>query len=367
MKILAISPFSTAGASTSRVYNLLKNLDDEVLLVLPYEDRYGVSSTEKWFYFPLQKKSFGNILSWWLRTMKKMREFRPDIIHVLKPHLFTLPPALAYKTFFGGKIVFDCDEWDPDTLSDNKENWLKIQLTTFLAKAAMALSDSILYSNRLILEEKIPARYHKKCVYLTNGVNTREFKPRIIRHSRFTFLYMGMLKKIDHILPLVDAAAALKKDLPNAKCVIVGGGEKEEELKRIVEEKGLAKIFEFKGMQPHQKLPQIIAETDALVIPFMNLPGIRYQSNVKLFEYMASGKPIVATDVGEIKHILDGAGYVVTVGKPDEMAQTLKKIYEDPEHAAKRAYAARKLAEEKYDWKTLSKKLKETYQKTTKK
>jgi len=361
LKVIMLSPFSSKGATTRRLYELARNMEPAARVILPKRDKYGCSEEDRTFLFTLENKSFLLLPLHIHRALGYLFREKPKVVYFAKPHLFTFLPALIYRMLRPGcSLFFDCDEWDPATLRDNREAFYKIWLTDFLAYFSIRLSDKVVYSNTWIKEEKIPERYWEKCFYLSNGVNTGEFKVR--EHKRgneFSLMFVGLLHKIEHILPLVDAVGIASKQIPQLKCRIVGDGPKREELERVVASKGLRKLFIFTGSVPHEELPELLPTADVLLAPFSNLEGVRYQSNVKIFEYMAAGIPIVATDVGDVKRVLGNgkAGYVVPPGNSEAIADVTVHIRRNPKESARRAALARKLAAEMFDWKVLASKL----------
>jgi glycosyltransferase involved in cell wall biosynthesis len=356
-----LSPFSSNGATTGRLHELAKNMRSTVRILIPRSDKYGRSKEDRLFFFTLESKSFLLLPLHMYRVLKYLREEKPQVVYFAKPHLFTFPPALLYKIIHPGcSLVFDCDEWDPATLRDNEEAFYKVWLTDLLAYLSIILSDKVVYSNTLIKEEHIPKKYWGKCFYLSNGADTKEFTARGRKRGReFSLMFVGLLHKIKHILPIVDAVEIASKEIPGIKCYIVGDGPRRNELERVVASKGLGKFFVFTGTVPHEKLPELLPTADVLVAPFSDMEGVRYQSNVKIFEYMASGVPIIATDVGDIKRILyDGkAGYVVPPDNPGAIARKVVYIYQNPGKSKICASLAKKLAVDMYDWRVLAKKL----------
>lgn len=361
MKIIMLSPFSSKAATTGRLYELAKNMDSAARVIIPKSDKYGSSKEDELFLFTLDKKSFLLLPIHIYRALKYLREEKPQVVYFAKPHLFTFLPAFIYKMIHPScSIVFDCDEWDPATLRDNEELFFKVWLTDFLASLSILLSDKVVYSNTLIKEEHIPKRYWGKCFYLSNGVDTKAFRVRERKRGKeFSLVFVGLLYKIRHILPIIDAVEIASKEIPNLKCNIVGDGPRRKELEQLVASKGLGRFFVFAGTVPHEKLPELLSAANILIAPFSDMEGVRYQSNVKIFEYMAAGVPIIATDVGDIKRILGGgkAGYVVPPGNSEAIAKKVIYIYQNPGRSRICASLARKLAVEMYDWRVLAKKL----------
>jgi len=102
----------------------------------------------------------------------------------------------------------------------------------------------------------------------------------------------------------------------------------------------------FTGMLPQEKVRDIYAASDVLVYPapksghpFYN----RDTSPMKLFEYMASGVPLVSADLPPVRDILDSSvALLVPPGDPNALAGAIEEIRKHPEAAAKRTEAAKK-------------------------
>ncbi len=76
-----------------------------------------------------------------------------------------------------------------------------------------------------------------------------------------------------------------------------------------------------------------------------------FGSPTKLFEYMASGKPIVASDLDQIGDVLrDGAGLLVRPGDAADLAQGLRVVVDDPDLRSRLGTVARTRAVERYTW-----------------
>ena len=98
-------------------------------------------------------------------------------------------------------------------------------------------------------------------------------------------------------------------------------------------------------------MPLSLKSADVLVLPNSNREKLSraYTSPMKLFEYMASGRPIVASDVPSLREILDETNcYFFTPDDPESLAQVVITTINNPE-AQKKADKARKDVE-KYSW-----------------
>jgi len=360
MKITILSPFSDKSAGMKRLYQLAKGMD--VTFILPKEDKYGVSQDDPLFYFPIEKKSFLALPIYTARALLHLIFRDPEVVYFYKPHPFTFLPAFIYKLLHPDCItIFDCDEWEPATLKDNDEPYYKQLLMLMTSKFCIWFSDKIVYTNyNLTLEGKIPVDKWHRSFYIPNGVDTEKFKPtRRKKHEGFNIFVVSYLHKIKHILPIIDTVSIAKSKIPNFKCNIIGDGPRREELQSILLARGLKRYFKFMGVIPYTELPNVLSNADVIVIPYSNLEGMHYQCNIKIFEFMALGIPIIASDVGEISKYLEygEAGYVVEPDKPEELAEAVISVYNNRKEAMKKARCARKVSMEKNDWKFRTEKL----------
>ncbi|MDP2638667.1 MAG: glycosyltransferase family 4 protein [Candidatus Azambacteria bacterium] len=115
------------------------------------------------------------------------------------------------------------------------------------------------------------------------------------------FKTLGMEKGIKTI---ITALPLLEKDI---KMVFVGGEELEiKEYKNLASRLNVSTQCLFINYQPYLKVIKYTKAMDALVIPFPNFPHYAfYASPLKMFEYMASGRPIIASDLPALKEILN--------------------------------------------------------------
>jgi len=148
-------------------------------------------------------------------------------------------------------------------------------------------------------------------------------------NDEFLIGYIGKFKTLGMekgIKTMIEALSILDRD---AKMVFVGGEELE-----IKEYKNLANRFNvsaqcvFIGYQPRLRAIKYIKAMDALVIPFPNVPHYAfYASPLKLFEYMASGRPIIASDLPALKEVLNDKNALFF--KPEsaaDLARTIKML-----------------------------------------
>jgi len=106
------------------------------------------------------------------------------------------------------------------------------------------------------------------------------------------------------------------------------------------------------GQRPRGEIPLWLCASDILILPNVgtNRTSAEFTSPMKLFEYIASGRPIIASNVPALREVLtDDMAYFFEADNPQDLVVTIKKVLENPEEASRKALRARKEAE-KYTW-----------------
>ncbi len=194
-----------------------------------------------------------------------------------------------------------------------------------------------------------------------SGVDLTDFKTekRIpipnISDEDFIFGYIGTLKTMGMEKGVSIAIEALKFLPANYKLYIVGGEPQDIEFYRdFAEKKDLLSRVIFAGKVSHADIPLHIASCDVLVAPFpKNEHYSYYMSPLKIFEYMASQRPMVVTDLPSLREVLtdDETALFVSPDNPKELADAVKKLSTDSVLAQYIAHTAYVEVSEKYTWK----------------
>ncbi len=123
-----------------------------------------------------------------------------------------------------------------------------------------------------------------------------------------------------------DLAIAALGELPGATLIIAGDGPDRAILERIAREAGVAARVRILGPQPHAALPALFAAADVMVLPTVS-EGL---ANVWL-EALACGTPVVTSDVGGAREVIDGRDYGRLVPRdPAAIAAAVRQILDDP-------------------------------------
>ena len=166
--------------------------------------------------------------------------------------------------------------------------------------------------------------------------------PREAGSTPFTIGYAGHLYPWKGADVVIEALIAL----PEARALIVGGHEQEPDLDRLkafAVDRDCSSRVEFIGQVPPAQVAQYLTRPDVLVLP--NRPSAisdRFTSPLKLFEYMASGRPIVASDLPSIREVLtEGRNALLAeAGNPQAFVGALRRLDDDLELRARLASQA---------------------------
>ncbi|HEY3477179.1 MAG TPA: glycosyltransferase family 4 protein [Anaerolineales bacterium] len=152
---------------------------------------------------------------------------------------------------------------------------------------------------------------------------------------------------------------------PSAKLVLVGDGQTRPSVERMVQENGLRPAVILTGAIPHTSVPDILSIADVAVVPSAPLLASRGGTGtpLKLFEYMAAGKAIVATALNEAAEVIrDGHnGLLVKAGDVNGFAEAMLSLINDPTERGRLGQNARQQAVEQYSWEEYTRKLEEIY------
>jgi glycosyltransferase involved in cell wall biosynthesis len=175
-------------------------------------------------------------------------------------------------------------------------------------------------------------------------------------------LYAGQLYPWKGVDVLVEAVATV----PGARLVILGGIEGEADTRRIrdlVEARGLGGRTEMTGPVPQARVADALGRAAVVVAPFLRAGMTeRHTSPLKIFEAMAAGRPIVASDLPSSREVLsDGENaLLVPPGDVSALAGALRRVLADGDLARRLAGAAWEAAP-RYSWDARARALRELF------
>jgi starch synthase len=125
----------------------------------------------------------------------------------------------------------------------------------------------------------------------------------------------------------------------------------------------LEKKVHITGYVAHEAMPTWLAAADVAVAPYPALPQELWFSPLKLYEYMAAGKAIVASAAGQIAEVIEDGhnGRLVRPGNVAELAQAIGELLDDPAGRQELGRAARQQAASQHSWQMYRQRLESLY------
>jgi len=229
-------------------------------------------------------------------------------------------------------------------------------------------AEKILVNSPAIFEElkNIKNVSSSKLDLIPNGADLEFFKE--IEHNneideeyntknKFVVLYTGLLGFAQAPEVMIDAAEILKNN-KDIVFLIIGGGPLKKDLEAKIKNLKLDNVI-LTGQRPRKEMPVFVSKGDVCLIPYKN--SATFQKNVpsKMFDYMASGKPIIINLEGAASDIIEKAqaGLVIEPENASALAKAIEQLYNNKFLRKKMGDLGRSYVEKYYDKKDISKQL----------
>lgn len=268
------------------------------------------------------------------------RNFRPDVIY---------ERCTSYG--LGAMLSLALDRPLLAMVLDHRYSWL-----------------SLLRARRLIATciDIIPAAVRGRAVTVRWGANPALFDASLsrteardrlaLRNESFVVAYSGSFRPWHGVRCIVQAAARLRdRDIDY---LLVGDGPEREKVEREAAELGLHDRFHFTGAIDYELVPGALAAADVCVAPFEpdELGSTRKHGftldPLKLFEYLALGKPAVTIRAANIETMFEHGKHLLLVAPGDavDLADAIARLMDEPELAEALALAGRDVVLRQYSW-----------------
>jgi glycosyltransferase involved in cell wall biosynthesis len=379
MKVFYLARINTAteDASTRHVFEFCRQfarMGHEVVLFVPDLGERRELAGVRFVHVPVVSRKSGVtffsfylslffILSW--HCLKS----RPDVLYSRLQTMEWIATLLKYVFRF--KYVVEVNGLAPVEMKINavSENW--IALVTFMERIIYKLSDQVVVPSVLI-RDYLCRNYGVKedsVLVVSNGANPEFSRPMDKVDCRNQLglppdgsylVFVGSLKKWHGIDQLVPLMPALVKDNPGLLLLIVGDGEKKDDLKQWINEKQMSQHIILAGRVPFEQVPVYINAGDICLAPYfeerLNETGI---SPLKIFEYMACGRPIITNPVGGLDALFreHEVGVMIHSMNPGDWEKPIKDLLGDPEKMKILGDNGYRAVQTHYSWGAICKKI----------
>jgi glycosyltransferase involved in cell wall biosynthesis len=256
----------------------------------------------------------------------------------------TIPARRATKRL-GIPYVTTYGFWYAQLSASGLMGWLKRPLKARVEKQGLRDAVAVIATTEEL--RSVASRFSSRVELIPNGVDTQLFVRAgpAPRSGPPRILYVGRLSPEKNLATIVHATSSLGA---GATATMVGAGTLRGDLEALARARRVE--IKFAGIVEQAKLPAVYGSADVFVLASFT------EGHPKvLLEAMACGVPCVASDcAGNRSLITDGeTGLLFDPRRPDELAERLRRVLDDPALAARLGKAGRALVAERYDLGTL--------------
>lgn len=275
-----------------------------------------------------------NMLSYSFRVVRIGRRLgeKPDAVIGSSVHPFAVVAAYILSVMKKSRFVFEVRDLWPQSLVDAgawKEKspitWAFRKLEAFLYRRAQVIITLLPYAHEYITRLGVPK---EKIVWIPNGADLTRYEQVAAYDGGltppFTIMYLGAHGRMNALDVIIDAAGIIQnKGLHQIRFVFVGDGPAKDRLIAYAANKLLTNV-EFRGAVPKSELFKVVGEADAFVFNLEDLPFNYGVSSNKLFDYLASGRPVLfAGNTANNPVTESGAGFGVPARSPERLAAAI--------------------------------------------
>jgi len=216
---------------------------------------------------------------------------------------------------------------DVRTLKERINKFISWNLHMYLFHNVPDTYSFITESMKLSVEKKFKIKYKNYC-YWSSGVSLDISKIHNDNNKKadpICLFYHGSITINRGIGTLIKAIYIVNKKIESIKLLLVGTGKDLGAIKSIADEMSISHIVEFLGFVPYEKISEYISLADICICPLPNRIEWNVSSPLKIFEYMACGKPIICTKIPAHCDVLGNLPFVIY---SDEDEQSLADAIE---------------------------------------
>lgn len=330
------------------------------------------------------RKRIINMLTFYRNLFHVAKEYarlngKPDVILASSVHPLTLVAGIKIAKRLGIKCICEIrDLWPEAIFYFNKSNENSL-LGKTLVKGEHWIyrkADALIFTKEgdtdYIKEKKWDVEQGgdidlQKAHYINNGVDIEAFNKNInenkledpdLESGKFNVVYVGAIRPVNNVGAILDVAKLLR-DYTDISFLIYGDGNQKEILENRVRDENISNV-KIKGYVNKKYIPYILSKSSVNLLNYSNTQynWTRGNSSNKLFEYMASGKPIISTvKMGYSLIKKYQCGVELESGSPEDLAQAILEIKNMPTEEYELLGENAKKGAEKFDFKILTEKL----------
>ncbi len=322
--------------------------------------------------FPFEVIPFVRHMGLGLRKALELTELGrwADVVHVQKALAHAALPSAAAAFWNRVPLHYDWDDWEAQIYADSVGIDRHHRRIDRFERGLPRIADTVSVASEALRQQALAMGVRPDDLFeapvgadlerFVRGGDGEQLREELGFDGPIA-LYLGQLAGA-HAAPLfLEAAALVLQQRPEAGFLVVGGGRTLADMKELAERLGVAHRVRFTGAVPHSEVPRYMDVADVAVATLPDTPQARTKSPLKVVEYMAAGRAVVASAVGEAVRFLGDAGRLVEPGSAAALADAMADLLGDPYTASELGVAARERLRSHFTWMHTAENLERAY------
>lgn len=339
--------------SDNRIFNkecrALRRAGFRVSLIVPSESDEEIEGVE---IRALQKygSRLERMLKGPLRVWEKLREVKPSVVHIHDPEL--IPVGALWRVLYRTPVVYDAHE---DLAAQVRSKpyiapWIRKPVA--ILGAVLERFAGVALDGVVVVLPEFASKFRGARIEVVQNYPwlTQYPEPSPSTASNHC-VYVGALTEIRGVYEMLQAS----RDTHGMQLTLAGPVTDNKIRSKIDE----AKNIEYLGIVSPDEIPSIIEKSAVGLLLFHKVPNHMRSRPNKLFEYMAAGRPFIATDMPYWKELVgeEECGLFVDVSSHEQITNALRWIRDNPESAKEMGSKGRRIFEQRFTFESQEERL----------
>jgi glycosyltransferase involved in cell wall biosynthesis len=304
------------------------------------------------------------------RTYVIARKINADIYHFHDPELLPVGVLLAQRTDSG--VIYDAHEDYGQNAIEYRE-WIPSQLRPTVKKTFPYIQSGL--ANRLdtvitttaSIADQFRRFGHSHVEVIHNYPRTEDISISDVpfeKQAEVTLVYVGSFEHIHGLIPMLRLISELVDRDTDIELVMIGefdNAERERRANEFLEDHGIRDHVRFVGYVPYEQIFSYLHLGD-IGVCLVDKKRCEYALPTKIFEYMYSRTPVLATDAEAIRpYVTSKVGRLVSQTDPPEQADAVLELHSNPDELDQMGKRGRELVKQKYNWENEARRLNTIY------
>jgi glycosyltransferase involved in cell wall biosynthesis len=304
------------------------------------------------------------------RLVSRLSRERPfDIVHSCAPPDFLVFAAWPARRR-GARLIFDHHDLTPELFASRfgEGHRLLYRLTVLLERLSLRVADVAIATNEAYAGvQTARARKRADDVFVVrNAPDLSRLKaiapdPSLARGKRFLIGYLGVMSEQDGVDLALVALAKLREQRDDWHAIFAGDGPSIDALKQLTRQLGLDDVVEFAGWIGDREIARLLSTADVCLSPEPKTAFNDMSTLVKITEYMAMGRALVAFPLQQTQFTAQDAAVYADANDPESYARCIDALLDDPSRRARLGEIGRDRVRRSFTWEQSKRPLQEAY------